>query len=111
MGPMRRDHVPNGVFRQVVGINSVDEFGKEVSIGRQASKRSFLPLRIRKRGSLGVVFDRGIMARQQGKELLRSRFAIERRKGARNRFALARTCLSAASCSAGSVVVLNKTTR
>jgi hypothetical protein len=102
VGSMRRDQAQNGAFRQVVGIDSVEECIDVLGIGRQAGKRSILLARIPRNGGRGIFFDCGIMTAQQGEELLSPRFAIC--------LALTRTCLSAASRSTGSFAVLNNTT-
>ena len=55
---MSRDQAPNGAFRQVVGIDSVEEYGDVLGIGRQAGKRSILPALTLRDCGLGVFFDR-----------------------------------------------------
>ena len=53
MGSMRRDQATNGVFRQV-GIDSVEEYGDVVGIGRQVSQRGILLALIPRDGGFRV---------------------------------------------------------
>ena len=93
MSSMRRNQAPNGIFRQVVWIDSGEEGIDVIGIRRHMSQRGILLVRIALYGGLGIFFHRGIMTAQQSKKLLRPRFAVERRKCVRNLFGVRQNLL------------------